>query len=147
MEDEKRVTFRMSGPLYRVLNRQAEQEGVKFSEYVRRLLVDSYPHLAVLADVGKILEAGKGVATQEEYLPYLLNCEKRLEKGLADLQGFEKTAAELRAQAEAELTACLAHIRQRKQQFEWTGELLRFFQKTLPGEGEEDEHGDQQRKG
>jgi predicted DNA binding CopG/RHH family protein len=137
MEDEKRVTIRLSGPLARLLARKAEQAGVSFSEQVRRMIVASHPHLGVLEDVGEIIAVGKVAAEHgEPYAPYLRNCERRLEDGLEALKTFDNLAVAWRQEAEAELTAALAYIRQTAQQHQWTGEIVQFFQKTLPTAGE-----------
>jgi hypothetical protein len=140
MEDEKRVTVRISGPLYQVIVRQAEQAGVKLSEQLRRMVMAAQPHLAVLEDVWNILAAGNAAIERgEPYLPYLRNCEKRLELGLQELKAFDKLATAWRQEAEAELTACLTRVRQQAQQHQWTGELIRFFEKTSPAQGGQDE--------
>jgi hypothetical protein len=138
MEDEKRVTLRLSGPLYRVLSREAEQAGVNFSEYLRRLLLDAKPHLAAFEDVGKIMAAGKDVEPAADYLPYLQNMERRLAAELETLKTFDAKAAGWKAQAEQELTVALAHVQERLKTFAGGVDIGRAFAKLF---GQEDEDG------
>jgi hypothetical protein len=136
MEDEKRVTVRLSGPLYRVLSREAEHAGVNFSEYLRRLVLDAKPQLAAFEDVGKIMAAGKDVEPAAEYLPYLLNMERRLAAELEALNTFDAKAAGWKQEAERELTAALAHVQERIKTFAGGVDMGRVFTKLF---GQEDD--------
>jgi hypothetical protein len=139
MEDEKRVTMRLSGPLYRVLAREAEKQDISLSEHMRRLLLASRPHLLVLEDIGRIQKAGQPYDAPREYLTFLSNMARRLEEGLKALESFEAMSAQWRQEAQRELTAALADVQERMAQGEWMihlGDVFSKLPQNNPGQGE-----------
>lgn len=146
MDKEQRVTIRLAGPLRRVLEREAAEQGVTLSEHIRRLVLASRPHLPVLEEVGRVMEAGKASTTPREYLPYLINMAQRIQEGLQALEGFEAMSAQWRQEAQRELTAALADVQERMQQFTGLVNMGEFFAKPQ-GEDTADERSDQPREG
>jgi hypothetical protein len=137
MEDEKRVTVRLSGPLYRVLSREAAQAGVNFSEYLRRLMLDAKPHLAAFDEVGRIMTAGKDVEAVEAYLPYLVNMQRRLEAELEALNTFDAKAAGWKQEAEQELKTALVQVHERITTCAGGAEMVRSLGKLFAQEGDD----------
>ena len=135
MEKDKRIAIRLSAPLHRMLQREADKQGITLSEHLRRLLLASRPHIPVLEDVEKIIEAGEDVTDLEGSMPYIVNMLQRLEEGLDALNTFDANAMQWRKDAERELRAWLTYVRQRLQEFESLREVVRILQKHQ-GEGE-----------
>jgi hypothetical protein len=135
MRDEKRITVRLSGPLYRVLDEEARRAGQTLSEYLRTLVLERKPHLAAFVDVGQIMAAGKDkAATPADYAPYLMSMERRLQAALADLEGFETRVVEWKLDATRELKAALGDVQAKAQQMGALSEMAHIFGKVFAQE-------------
>jgi hypothetical protein len=139
MEEEvKRISVRLSAPLYRALNQEAQQAGLDFSKYLRRVVLECMPHLAAFEDVGKVMAASKEATAPAEYAPYLASMKRRLEAALEDLNTFEARAAQRRAHAEHELKAALADVDMKLQQAGALTDMAHLFSKFFAQEGRDE---------
>ena len=135
MDKEARVALRLSAPLRRMLDREANEQGISLSEHMRRLLLASRPHMLVFEEIGKIQDAAKP-AGGLDYVPFLVNMARRLQEGLQALESFEAMAAQWRQDAQRELTAALADVQTRIEQGKVFVEMAHIYQKLEEGQDE-----------
>jgi hypothetical protein len=139
MEEEvKRISVRLSAPLYKALNQEAQQAGLDFSKYLRQVVLERMPHLAAFEDVGKIMAASKTATAPADYASYLASMKRRLEAALEELSTFDAKSVQWRQEAERELKAALADVDTKLQQAGALADMAHLFGKIFAQEGRDE---------